>query len=177
MAWSDEARRRSAEVRHLKSLLKQRMTIKVKHLNRPTQSRMLVHRTLSKHAGKGGFTYNPISQNVPKTGIAVSIHPELEEPYTAQDFHENGEQYIDEFFEKNRKLLKRPNHYVGGWFDKEKGIIYLDISVILPEGDLETARDWGRSHDQESVYNLRTGETIYVKDEEERREKADVGLP
>jgi hypothetical protein len=125
---------------------------------------------------RGGFTYNPISPDVPSTGIAVSIYGEREKPYTSEDFDQNGERYIQEFFAKNAKILKRPNHYVGGWHDTEKGIVYLDISVVVPEDDLDTAIDWGVNHNQESVYNLRTGETIYVKEVKKRRGKAQVGL-
>ena len=118
----------------------------------------------------GGFTYNPIHDDSPEAGYALSIYPEAEKALNVADL---SVEVIFQYLVSNRARFEDPETYVGGWFDRENGIVYLDISVVVR--DLERAMRLAKKHNQEGIYDLGQGETIIVKAEEERRRA--VGAP
>jgi hypothetical protein len=172
MVWTDEARMESARVRHLKALLNAHRLMgrgNVKTLQHPISTHKLRKRTLA----KGGFSYNPLSLEVPKKGHMVSIYPKRSKVIKAGDLKASD---IRGYLEANRELLKRPGHYAGGWFDPETGLVWLDVSVVA--GDANTAKQLCVENDQEGWYNLETGQTTYVaKEEREAWKQAHASSP
>lgn len=118
---------------------------------------------------EGGFTYQPITNDSPKKGYALSIFPEYETVLNAMDISSTS---IRSFMEKTMGVIQEnPQAHLGGWFDRDAGKIYLDVSVIV--NDADEARSLCRQYNQEGFYDLEKGETIIVKSEEERRKEED----
>jgi hypothetical protein len=77
---------------------------------------------------------------------------------------------VRSFIQKTADIIhSNPKAHLGGWFDKDAGKIYLDVSVIV--NDAEEARQLCMQHNQEGFYDLEKGETIIVKSDEERRKE------
>ena len=67
---------------------------------------------------------------------------------------------IMDFVLANYSDLNQPDAYIGGW--SEKGTAYLDVSFNIM--DLEKALEKARGSDQEGIYDLVNGETIYTRE-------------
>ena len=72
----------------------------------------------------GGFTYEPLTNDSPTEGFAVSGHKDREAIFDAKTFSKKN---IIRFINKNAKLLAKPRTHLGAWFNKEDGKIYLDF--------------------------------------------------
>lgn len=66
---------------------------------------------------------------------------------------------VRDFIRKNRSILDRENHYLGGWVDN--GEVFLDVSVIGKPDESTLAR--AEESRQEAVFDLKTGKTIQTK--------------
>jgi len=102
---------------------------------------------------RNGITIG-LSFDRPKVGYSVSIYPEHGRTYKGLP----DQTEIISFIETYRDILRRPNHFIGGWHCD--GISYLDISVISDNKD--AAIKLAARFDQQAIYNLETGETIYI---------------
>jgi hypothetical protein len=109
---------------------------------------------LRKH---GGFTYQPISHDHPKSGFALSIHPDRERFYKSPK--SVSPDRVKQFIRNNRDLLKDKSNYVGGWHRPDDGV-FLDISRIV-KSDSE-ARALSVAHRQDAYYDLATDKTVTV---------------
>ena len=114
---------------------------------------------LSEHlAREGGFTYQPVTQSMPKEGYALSILPGheavFERDVTAED--------VRAYMEQHAAALQNPNAHFGAWRDPTSGKVYFDISIVEP--DRARAVSLGKTHGQISIFNLGTGETVYLKE-------------
>jgi len=74
----------------------------------------------------GGFSYNPLTGEVPTTGFMVSTYPERSFAVQAKDFKPS---VLEKYVKDNKDLLEKSDHFVGGWFDESTGMHCLDISV------------------------------------------------
>jgi HK97 family phage portal protein len=114
----------------------------------------------------GGFTYHPNTNTQPTSGFAVSTYPEKEmivewneEVATGQ--MENLRSQLRAYVKKHRQeFIKNGKAHFGGWYDKESGRIYFDMSTIV--GSAKEADMLSRQHKQEAYFNLETFETIKV---------------
>jgi hypothetical protein len=109
---------------------------------------------LARALESGGFTYNPLYGATPQQGYAVSLNGHgkvLDCTATADD--------LLEYLQENVDQVKDPARYVGGWIDG--GRFYLDVSIVLQDG--KEARSAGRLNDQAGIFDLGTGETVYLK--------------
>uniref|UniRef100_A0A6H1ZS43 RelA/SpoT domain-containing protein n=1 Tax=viral metagenome TaxID=1070528 RepID=A0A6H1ZS43_9ZZZZ len=100
---------------------------------------------------EGGITYDMLKK-VPRANeplFSVSIYPENTKLI---DVGKLKTQDIYEFVRKNRKMLDKPNHFLGGWLDTESGKIFLDVSVSVK--DKSKAIQLGKEFNQKSVYDL-----------------------
>ena len=86
--------------------------------------------------------------------FAVSIHPansvEFKSPPSAWQ--------ILAFILNNLHLLELPDHAVGTWFDRHRGVHVLDVVVCLE--DRELAAKLGEQFNQWSIYDLAGGEEL-----------------
>lgn len=114
---------------------------------------------------EGGFTYQPVHQNSPRSGFVVSTSRENERVFNKADITPDTiKQYLDE---RGDVFKNDPEAHVGGWYDAEAGKVYLDVSKVVP--DKETAAKLGREHNQEAIYDLGAGQTVIIKPPDERR--------
>jgi len=120
----------------------------------------------------GGFTNNPVYDDSPTVGFAVSIFPDAEYRVGIEELNKED---VYKYLSRHRDKFEDPTVYAGGWLDIENGIVYLDLSVVL--GDRERAIGLAKKHNQEGIYDLGKGETIIVKEEEERRRTIGAGSP
>ena len=117
----------------------------------------------------GGFTYNPMNDSAPTTGFAVSPFKELEmvvdvqkpEGMDVAKYRENIRPKLREYIQKNIELLGREGAHLGGWYDKDNGKVYIDISLV--RDSIEDAMKIAKDNDQEAIFNLETFETISAR--------------
>ncbi len=129
-------------------------------------------RLMGEILNRGGFTYQPLLREVPTRGYSVSIFPELERAIRREDL---TPAHIDRFKERHAELLRaHPGAHLGGWFDQENGIIYLDIAVIVPSR--LQAYKLAIRHGQEGFYDLERDETVLAKRAEQRRRTTNKAL-
>lgn len=107
---------------------------------------------LEKQAEAGGFTYRRIT-GAPKDGFMVSPYPQAERKYTVATFNFED---VRAYRQRNRELLAKPGHFLGGWRDGD--VIYLDISIRGQT--LGEAGRIAREHKQLAIYDLATGREI-----------------
>ena len=117
----------------------------------------------------GGFTYNPMNDSSPTTGFAVSPFKELEMVVDVQKpkgmdvakYRANIRPKLRKYIQKNIELLGREGAHLGGWYDKDNGKVYIDISLV--RDSLEDAMKIAKDNDQEAIFNLETFETISAR--------------
>jgi len=100
---------------------------------------------------EGGITFDMIKKS-PRSNeplFAVSIYPENSVILDRKNFTTKD---VYEFIRKNRKMLDKPNHFLGGWYDTESGKIYLDVSIAVK--DKTKAVSLGKKFNQKSVFDL-----------------------
>jgi hypothetical protein len=104
---------------------------------------------------EGGFTYQPVTEDEPKDGFAVSVFEGRSESFDPDTvtFDTLGDYYI-----RNLEVLEDVDNYIGAWHFEGK--LFLDVSRV--EKSLERAKELARQHDQIGIYNLSTGEEIIL---------------
>jgi len=144
-----------------------------KHLpgkhDQKTHGRRRGGRLLNDLKSKGGFTYHPVTGDIPKEGYAVSIYPQYEKVISSSEISQKA---INDYLREHRQVFADdPRAYIGGWHDVEAGKVYLDISVVV--NDTKTAEELCRQHGQEGYFDFKSGKTVIVKPPEERRKSAE----
>jgi hypothetical protein len=108
----------------------------------------LAHAIAQNHAESGGSTFSLHDGNlVGKNRYAVSLFPERSEQVQGQLTPE----YVQNFIENNRDLLKHPKTAVGTWAAPD-GNHYLDVSVATPSK--ADAIGLGQKYNQRSIFDL-----------------------
>jgi hypothetical protein len=127
----------------------------------------VVARTLD--PAHGGSTTDVSTGEAIETGgrfVAVSLEGGEAVPATTPP----GELRSDlERFVASRPILAKPQHYLGTWHDKAEGLIYLDVTVLLPYSSdrdrraaLAEANTLGAANGQKSIFDLGNGKTYKV---------------
>jgi hypothetical protein len=99
----------------------------------------------------GGFTIHIPDFKEPASGIMVA--------YAATQ-----NSYGKESLYKVVRHAIEHEGYVGGWLDKETGILYFDSSRLFPEDQRELAIAFAKVNSQLLAYVLSTGEFIDISD-------------
>lgn len=108
---------------------------------------------------RGGFTYQRVADSVPKKGFAFSESPQYERSMRPS---ECTKQVIQKYLDDHAHVFKSdPKASLGACLDKEKGLVYLDISTVVD--DKEEAVRIAHQHGQEGIYDLAAGTTIITK--------------
>lgn len=116
----------------------------------------------------GGFTYRMWGAGSPESGKVLSLYPQHEKILTIEEWDSNPVGHLRSYLTSKRTFVRaRKGRYVGAWHDAEAGRVYLDVSEIV--GTDAEARRLARLGGQEAYFDLDSGETIFVKDESERR--------
>lgn len=117
----------------------------------------------------GGFTYNVVTGDMPKTGYAVSIYPErTSTPLNVEAYKNLPKSEVRAriraaalaYVERNRDLLLQPGNYLGPWHNPKTGAITWDVSRVVP--DLDTAMTLGRKYKQDAIFDFEKGQSIPV---------------
>lgn len=105
----------------------------------------------------GGFTYQPLTDQEPKAGFAVSPYPDrsFAKPAQALKFAD-----LVGYAKKNKDLLKQQDHYIGAWHDPDSGTVYLDVSVMAD--DEAKAAKLALEKDQIAYFDLAHGKSVTV---------------
>jgi hypothetical protein len=96
---------------------------------------------ISKLKGEGGFTYQPVTKDMPKPGdpvYAVAYSKDTERVYPLGTFKPS---LLQGFVKENWTDLRQPDHYLGGWVDGGKA--YIDCSIVTPDEEraIKVAKD------------------------------------
>lgn len=105
----------------------------------------------------GGFTYQPTTKDEPKEGFALSVYPERSFATSLDKFSFDS---LATYVAKNRSILSRSDHYVGGWHDPESNQIFLDVSIVTK--DRKKAESLAKRHDQIAYFDLGKGKSVTV---------------
>jgi 2'-5' RNA ligase len=106
---------------------------------------------------KGGITIHRVSGAQPTKGLALSPYPDRETVLALKDVDRD---HVQGFLKRNRDLLAKPDHFVGGWLDRDTGKAYLDVSVLAK--DKASAERLARKHKQLAYFDLASGEEVRV---------------
>lgn len=107
----------------------------------------------------GGFTMD-IHGDAPKAGFAVGVMRDRSRVIPADIPFARLVDEIERWRSDNADVLSLPDHYQGGWHDKDEGVLVLDITRVWPPDQKEEAMRFAKDNDERSIYDLATGETI-----------------
>jgi hypothetical protein len=105
----------------------------------------------------GGFTFHAQTGEQPTKGYSVSPFQDREAIFPGTDVRPSD---LHNYVAKNQDLLSKPDHYLGGWHDKEHGNTAIDVSIIKPTKD--SAEMTGRDHKQKAYFDLEKGEDVPI---------------
>ena len=104
----------------------------------------------------GGATIDPRTGEFVTTGGIVVAIPSYERQIAARDFdHDALEAYATDF----ATALDVSNRHLGVWIDRQPRV-YLDVVEVIT--DRPRALGLAKQRGEQAVYDLDTGETIYV---------------
>ena len=106
----------------------------------------------------GGFTYNVLSGHQPKTGFALSVHPDRGEIIDAVKANVVA---LAQYTVKNWDLLKEKGNFIGGWHNPEDGKVYLDVSTVVKTP--EEADHLSREAQQLAYFDLVKGTSVKIR--------------
>jgi hypothetical protein len=119
----------------------------------------------------GGFTYDPRTGGLLEAGksagyaVAIPGTEQIvgEEKVNADDINR------DDFVNGLKKIIKEhqgqlgnEGMVLGGWYSPERNQYMVELSQILPPDKRQDAIEVGADRNQESVFDLATGENIFV---------------
>lgn len=93
-----------------------------------------------------------IKGNKPKGGFMVSV--------PGKEFIVNGKPSEYQIADYIASVKPADNEYIGAWYDGTQDRTYLDISENI--ADIESAVKLGKQNNQLSIYNLDTGDVIWL---------------
>ena len=113
---------------------------------------------LNAHFLNGGSTFDLTSkQNMSgQSGFCLSIFPDREKIIAEVLTKSKLQSYI----EKNKDLLDRENVCLGTWTDGASRKTYLDCIIIAKTKRL--ALKLAKENKQKAIFNLKSGDTIYL---------------
>ncbi len=114
-----------------------------------------LHERISKP--DGGFTYQPVTDEQPKTGYALSPYPERSFAKSASELSLDD---IADYVEKNADLLVESEHFLGAWHDPASGKVFLDVSIVTQ--DEGRAGTLAREKDQIAYFDLGKMQSVTV---------------
>lgn len=108
---------------------------------------------LVSQAKEGGFTVAAFGGDEPESGFMVSPYSANEQVVPVSRFTKT---VVKDYIAKNEELLKKPDHFLGGWRDGDN--VYLDVSVNSPT--LEATRTLAREHNQLAAWDIKGGQEV-----------------
>ena len=109
---------------------------------------------VNKVINEGGFSINVNTGAIPGAGYMVSI-PGAEEIRNIASFNYKD---VKSYIARHAEQLANPGAYLGAWMDGSE--VYLDISINVQS--LFTALQLARDNKQLAIYDISSGESIYL---------------
>lgn len=107
----------------------------------------------------GGTIPVVVGQVSPTSGYAVALESrELQISFESEfEVIENAYAYVD----GNKHYAGwYPNGYLGVWYDIDSNVVFLDVTLVVPEK--AQALELGRENKQISIYDFNKKEVIYL---------------
>jgi len=119
----------------------------------------LTYQMMSQEKGQRGYSYDRKNNRFASEGFALSVFPQFESvvPVDAA-LKEAVDAYVEEHVDKVREDERI---YFGAWLNEEDGRVYLDLSIVVDDRD--EAISLAHDYQQEGIYDLAAGETIYTR--------------
>lgn len=117
--------------------------------------------TLTRMATEGGFSYQVLNHSMPEKGFMVSPYKDREKKMGPNSLTRRR---VISYLINNADVLRREDHYLGGWLNQEDGQFYLDVSQRFDSR--EEALRVARANDQEGIFDLEKLETINARESE-----------
>jgi len=114
---------------------------------------------LGKLETDGGFSESLDGQS-PSGGYMVALDKNAEAVYDSENLTDAD---ILDFVMEHYDPLNKPDAYLGGWLDTDEGKVYLDVSFNIQDRDEALAA--AAEADQLAIYDLGSGESIYLEKE------------
>lgn len=108
----------------------------------------------AKVAAEGGFTVHPSNGVAPKDGWMVS----LKNYEVAVPKDQFTKETIEQYLATHGRALKRDGNFLGAWFNKDDGKVYLDVSTRVPSKD--KAIQLAKRREQFGIFNMKTKEYV-----------------
>lgn len=105
-----------------------------------------------------GASYQVANKSSPIKGMILSIYPDRTKTVKPRGF---SHQSLSDYVKKNADLLSRQDHYLGTWVKPETGVVYLDVSVIVP--DPRVAEKLCVKYAQDSYFDLEKKREVRVR--------------
>jgi hypothetical protein len=100
-----------------------------------------------------GFSYQPVSGDLPTKGFAVATKRGAEftlDPNTMS--RQEMIQHINAYMQEHKDAFDDPDVHAGAWYDPESGDVFLDLSTLV--NSREEAVALGKEHGQLGVFDL-----------------------
>lgn len=118
----------------------------------------------------GGFTYNPRTGGLLRVGEAKGFAIAVPGTETVVGEEKVNGKYIsrEDFAKGVAKIIRAhkaefaQGAVLGGWYSPERNQFMVELSEIFPPGDREGAIAVGKRRNQEAIFDLSTGETIFT---------------
>jgi len=107
----------------------------------------------------GGFTYNPVSGDQPKTGFALSTFKGREAIFDAATMKPDD---LTDYALANWDALSQEGSHFGAWHNKDDDKVYLDCSHVVKSED--DAWKVGQANEQLAYFDLAKFETVTIGD-------------
>lgn len=117
----------------------------------------------------GGITITPMRSHHmnPQRGIVVALRG-FSKIVPALEFCSSGRIIVEQYVEKNSDLLsesvlseiKTLQTYLGAWYDSDHIKVYLDISVVFNEEDVDKAIAFAKEQNQIAAYHISEGREV-----------------
>lgn len=108
-------------------------------------------------APDGGFTYQPVTDQEPKAGYALSVYPDRSFAKPMKDLKSAD---LIKYAKANADLFSKADHYIGAWHDPESHQVFFDVSVV--SNDPEQAAKLALENDQIAYFDLAKGQSVTV---------------
>lgn len=108
---------------------------------------------------QGGGATEDVTGFKPTSGFAVSPYKGAEMKVAASEFNQS---HVEQFMKENQDKLNQVDHYVGAWYNKEDGNVYLDVSVV--KSNPADAVRIATGANQLAIFNLSTFDEIPASD-------------
>jgi hypothetical protein len=114
-------------------------------------------------ARDGGFTFDPRNKRLVNEGVVVGVFPNRTRSVPLSEFKPKD---LNDFVQDNRDALQAgENIHLGAWVDENTNSLVLDLSLQLPESQVDEAARLGRLANQEGIFNIsafRRGENGFI---------------